>query len=216
VLIQRVMYNRKTSEGGLVADNPGEITQLLGKWRAGDRDAESRLFELLLPDLRRMARRYFRSERAGHTLQPTALVNEAFLRLISSKDIDWQDRGHFFAIAARVMRRYLIYHAKHKPSVPFLAMEGIPEPVADRYKRVELTLAVDALLDELGKESPQRRSVVELKFFLGLSDEDAAQALNLTLHTFQREWYRARRWLFERLHAMPAAHNHNPQTVAGG
>jgi DNA-directed RNA polymerase specialized sigma24 family protein len=83
-------------------------------------------------------------------------------------------------------------------------MEGTPEPLASRYKRVELTLAVDALLDELGKESPQQRSVVESKFFLDLSDEDAAQALNLTLHTFQREWYRARRWLFERLNAKPS------------
>jgi RNA polymerase sigma factor (TIGR02999 family) len=186
-----------------VADNPGEITQLLGKWRGGDHDAESRLFELLLPDLRRIARRYFRAERAGHTLQPTALVNEAFLRLVSAKGIDWQDRGHFFAVAARMMRRYLVDHAKNKPSVAFLAMEGIPERGAGGYTRVELTLAVDALLDELGKESPQRRSVVELKFFLDLSDEDAAQALNLTLHTFQREWYRARRWLFERLNANP-------------
>ena len=186
-----------------MADHPGEITQLLGKWRNGDHDAESRLFELLLPDLRRMARRYFRGERAGHTLQATALVNEAFLRLVRAKDIDWQDRGHFFAVAARMMRRYLTDHAKNKPGVVFLEMEGIPEQVAGRYKRAELTLAVDALLDELGKESPQRRSVVELKFFLDLSDEDAAQALNLTLHTFQREWYRARRWLFERLNANP-------------
>ena len=130
-------------------------------------------------------------------------MNEAFLRLVSAKGIDWQDRGHFFAIAARMMRRYLIDHAKNKPGVPFQAMEGIPEPVAGGRTPVELTLAVDALLDELGKESPQRRSVVELKFFLDLSDEDAAQALNLTLHTFQREWYRARRWLFERLNASP-------------
>jgi RNA polymerase sigma factor (TIGR02999 family) len=186
-----------------VANNPGDITQLLGKWRRGDPDAESRLFELLLPDLRKMARRYFRAERAGHTLQPTALVNEAFLRLVSAKGIDWQDRGHFFAVAARMMRRYLIYHAKNKPSVAFVEMEGIPERGAGGFARVELTLAVDALLNELEKESPQRRSVVELKFFLDLSDEDAAQALNLSLHTFQREWYRARRWLFERLNANP-------------
>ena len=89
-----------------MADKAGEITQLLCKWRDGEPDAESRLFELLLPDLRRMARRYFRSERAGHTLQPTTRVNEAFLRLVRAKGIDWQDRGHFFAVAARMMRRY--------------------------------------------------------------------------------------------------------------
>jgi RNA polymerase sigma-70 factor (ECF subfamily) len=113
-------------KAGIVADNPGEITQLVGKWRAGDHEAESRLFELPLPDLRRMARRYFRSERAGHSLQPTALVNEAFLRLVSAKGIDWQDRGHFFAIAARMMRRYLTSHARNKPGVVFSGDGGHP------------------------------------------------------------------------------------------
>lgn len=110
--------------------------QLLNQWRSGDHGAESRLFELLLPDLRK-----------------------------------WP---------------------------------GATSLGSGPGKGAELTLAVDALLDELGKESPQQRSVVEMKFFLDLSDEDAAQALNLTLHTFQREWYRARRWLFERLNANPS------------
>ena len=179
--------------------NPGEITQLLQKWRTGNREAESRLFELLMPDLRKIAGRCFRGERSGHTLQPTALVNEAFIRLAAAKNIDWQDRGHFFALAARVMRCYLIDHARSRPSVHFLAMEGLPERVLANHTRLELAVAVDALLDELETESHQRRAVVELKFFLGLTDAEAADALNLTLHTLQREWYRARRWLFERL-----------------
>jgi len=101
------------------------------------------------------------------------------------------------------MRRYLIDYARSRPSVAFLPMEGLPERILGKHTPLELTLAVDALLDELGKESHQRRAVVELKFFLGLTDEEAADALHLSLHTLQREWYRARRWLFERLSAEP-------------
>ena len=179
--------------------DPGEITILLKQWRTGDPAAESKLFELLMPDLRKIARNCFRGERSGHTLQPTALVNEAFLRLAKTKNIDWQDRGHFLALAARVMRRYLIDHARSQPSVLFLPMEGLPERILGSHTPLEFAIAIDTLLDELEKESQQRRAVVELKFFLGLTDEETAEALNLTLRTVQREWHRARRWLFERL-----------------
>jgi RNA polymerase sigma factor (TIGR02999 family) len=183
--------------------NPVEITQLLRQWGAGDRQAEEGLFELLLPDLRLIAGRCFLGERLGHTLQPTALVNEAFLRLAKIKNIEWQDRGHFLAVAARIMRRYLIDHARARPNINFLPMEGLPERVLGNHTPLELAITVDALLDELETESHQRRAVVELKFFLGLTDAEAAEALNLTLHTLQREWYRSRRWLFERLCAEP-------------
>jgi len=186
-----------------VCTSQGEITQLLQQWRAGDAEAESRLFELLMPDLRRIAAKCFRGERPGHTLQPTALVNEAFLRLAAAKNIDWRDRGHFFALAARIMRRYLIDHARARPSVDFLPMEGLPERILGKHTKLELAVAVDGLLDELEKESHQQRAVVELKFFLGLTDAEAADALNLTLHTLQREWYRARKWLFDRLSTEP-------------
>jgi RNA polymerase sigma-70 factor, ECF subfamily len=183
--------------------DPGEITQLLQQWRNGDRQVQSELFNQLMPDLRKIAGRCFRGERPGHTLQPTALVNEAFFRLAVAKHIDWRDRGHFFAIAARIMRRYLIDHARSRPSVRFLPIEGLPERILGRQTPLELAIAVDSLLDELELESHQRRVVVELKFFLGLNDREAAEALGLSLHTFQREWYRARRWLFERLTAEP-------------
>jgi RNA polymerase sigma factor (TIGR02999 family) len=179
----------------------GEITQLLRQWRTGDRQVEDKLFELLLPDLRKIAGRCFRAERPGHTLQPTALVNEAFLRLAKNNQIEWQDRGHFLAISARVMRRYLIDHARGRPNIVFLPLEGLPERVLGTHTPLELTIAIDSLLDELETESHQRRAVVELKFFLGLTDPEAAEALHLTLHTLQREWYRARLWLFERLSA---------------
>jgi RNA polymerase sigma-70 factor (ECF subfamily) len=183
--------------------SPGEITLLLQRWRTGDSQAESRLFTLLMPDLRKIAVRCFRGERPDHTLQPTALINEAFLRLATAKNIDWRDRGHFFALAATIMRRYLIDHARSRPSVDFLPMDGVPEHILGKHTKLELAVAVDALLDQLEKESHQRRSVVELKFFLGLTDEESAEAMNLTLHTFQREWYRARKWLFERLSTEP-------------
>ena len=176
-----------------------DITQLLRQWRTGDRLAESRLFELLLPDLRRIAGRCFRGERSDHTLQPTALVNEAFLRLAGARKIDWQDRGHFLALAARVMRHYLIDHARAQPSVRLLPMEGLPEHLFSSHTPLDLAIGLDRLLGDLEAESHQRCAVVELKFFLGMTDEEAADALGLSLHTLQREWYRARRWLFERL-----------------
>lgn len=177
----------------------GDVTQLLRRWREGDSAAASAVFESLLPELHKIAACCFRGERIGHTLQPTALVNEAFLRLAMAKGIDWQDRGHFLAVAARIMRRYLIDHARTRPDVEFMPIEGVPGGVVADRTNLELAIAIDVLLEELALESEQRRAVVELKFFLGLTDTEAAEALDLSLHTFQREWYRARRWLFERL-----------------
>jgi RNA polymerase sigma factor (TIGR02999 family) len=190
-----------------MASGPGEITQLLQHWRAGDPHAESALFDTLMPELRKIAGCCFRAERHGHTLQPTALVNEAFVRLARARNIDWQDRGHFFAVAARIMRRLLIDHARARGSVQFLPMDGFPERLLGRCTPLELAITVDTLLDELGKESPQQRAVVELKFFLGMTDEEAANALNLTLHTLQREWYRARQWLFQRVSSSDGNHS---------
>jgi RNA polymerase sigma factor (TIGR02999 family) len=183
--------------------DPGEITQLLQQWGTGDRQVEERLFALLMPELHQIAERCFRGERPGNSLQPTALVNEAFLRLAKSKDLHWQDRGHFLAISARVMRRYLIDHARARPDILFLPMEGLPERFLGTRTPSELVIAVDELLDDLERESPSRRALVELKFFLGSTDQETADALDITLHTMQREWYRARRWLFERLTAKP-------------
>jgi RNA polymerase sigma factor (TIGR02999 family) len=182
-----------------VIKDPGIVTELLQQWRTGDREAESQLFELLMPDLRTIAARCFRGERSGHTLQPTALVNEAFFRLARAKNIDWQDRGHFFAIASVIMRRLLIDYARSRPEAEFLPMAGLPEGLLAESTPLEQAIAIDALLDHLGQESPQQRRVVELKFSLGLTDEEAAEALNLKLRSLQREWHRARKWLFERL-----------------
>lgn len=178
---------------------PAAITILLHRWREGDKEAESQLFRLLMPDLRRIAGHCFRGERPGHTIQPTALVNEAFLRLAAAKSIDWQDRGHFLAMSARMMRRLLIEHARSRPTVQFMAIEGMPERILRQHTPLELVVTLDILLDELEAVSHQRRAIVELKFFLGLTDTEAAEALSISLRSLQREWHIARRWLFERL-----------------
>jgi len=186
-----------------VANEPGGITELLHRWQTGDRDAESCLFEALMPELRAIAAHCFRGERSGHTLQPTALVNEAFFRLARTKNIEWRDRGHFFAIAALIMRRLLIDHARSRPDATMLAIEELPEHVLAQSAPLEQAIAIDGLLEQLERESPQQRKVVELKFSLGLTDEEAANALDLSLRSLQREWFRARRWLFERLTTTP-------------
>jgi RNA polymerase sigma factor (TIGR02999 family) len=182
-------------------EDPGEITLLLRRWRVGDKDAESQLFELLSPELRKIAGYCFRRERANHTLQPTAILNEAFLRLAAIKNIEWQDRGHFLALAARVMRRLLIDYARSKPTVQFTPLEDLPEPIhLDRTPR-EIQIALSSLLDELEAESAQKRTIVDLKNVLGLTDEEVAEALGLPLRTVQREWHDARVWLFQRMSA---------------
>ena len=183
--------------------DPGEITQLLQQWRTGDRQVEDRLFELLTPEMHQIAERCFRRERPGNSLQPTVLVNEAFLRLAKSKDLDWQDRGHFLAISARVMRRYLIDHARPGPTFCFCPWKDFRIASCGTRTPSELVIEVDELLDDLERESPSRRALVELKFFLGSTDQETADALGITLHTMQREWYRARRWLFERMTGKP-------------
>jgi len=196
-------FNHESRDGADMESDRGEVTQLLRQWRAGDAGVEARLFELMLPDLHKIAERCFRREPAGNTLQPTALVNEAFIRLAKSKAIDWQDRGHFLAISARVMRRFLIERARVRPDIIFLPVDGVPEEITGRRSPSEVVIAVDELLNELERVSSVQRSVVEVKFFLGLTDQEGAVALDLTLHTFQREWSRARRWLFERLTRKP-------------
>jgi len=179
--------------------DPGDITVLLRRWQAGDKEAESQLFGLLTPELRKIAGYCFRRERPNHTLRPTAILNEAFLRLAAIKNIEWQERGQFLAIAARVMRRLLIDYARSRPTVQFTPLENLPEPIQrDRTPR-EIQIALNSLLDELQAESVQKRTIVDLKNVLGLTDEEVAETLGLPLRTVQREWHDARIWLFERM-----------------
>ena len=191
--IQRV---HKTVES---ADGDGEVTALLRAWSGGDRSVEERLFQLVLPDLRKIAGALMSKERAGHSLQATALLNETYFRLVGARENDWANRRHFFAVAARAMRRLLIDHARARPRGVKIPMDGMEELLRGRDSQIELALSIDSLLDELSQTQPELCSVVELKFFWGFTDEETAAALGLPLRTAQRNFGDARRWLFERL-----------------
>jgi RNA polymerase sigma factor (TIGR02999 family) len=185
----------------------GEITVLLHRWRDGNSDAENELFARVLPDLRRIAHYLMRGERKGHSLQATELVDQIYFRLVDAKDRDWQNRGHFFAIAARAMRRHLIDHARGRPDADFVVLDGIESLLPTDTKKIELAITVDRLLDQLAQVNPQWCTLVEVKYFLGLTDDEAAEALGLKLRTMQRMWLEVRRWLFERMEpgAAPAS-----------
>jgi RNA polymerase sigma factor (TIGR02999 family) len=173
-----------------------DITQLLQKWREGDREAENELFTLVFPHLRQLARYLMQGERQGHTLQPTELVDQIYLRLVGAKDRDWHNRQHFFAIAGRAMRRYLIDHARARPDVNFIAIEEMKSLLPADTAKVDLAITVDRLLDQLAEAKPEWCRLVEVKYFLGLTDEEAAEALGMKLRSMQRMWLDARQFLF--------------------
>jgi len=185
-----------------------EITQLLHRWRDGNREAENELFALVLPDLRRLAHYLMKGERKGHSLQATELVDQIYFRLVAAKDRDWQNRQHFFAISARVMRRYLIDHARGRADAEFVALDGMRNLLPANNAKLELAMTVDRFLDQLSQTKPDWCMLVEVKYFLGLTDEEAAGALGMKLRTLQRMWRDARQWLFEQMesdHAGPTA-----------
>jgi RNA polymerase sigma-70 factor, ECF subfamily len=180
----------------------GEVTQLLVAWSSGDRVALDQLAPLVEHELRRLAQLYLRRESTGHTLQPTALVNEAYLRLIEWQSVDWKGRAHFFAVAARMMRNILVTHAvtrrREKRGGGAVAIELdashaiTPQPASD-------ILALDDALNKLAAIDERKAQVVELRFFGGLSEEETAEVLSTSLRTVQREWNMARAWLFREL-----------------
>jgi RNA polymerase sigma factor (TIGR02999 family) len=174
------------------------VTTLLRAWAEGDEAAGEKLFPILYGELRRQAGRYMRRERRGHTLQPSGLVNEAYLRLAGSPDLDWHDRAHFFAIAARVMRQVLVDHARRRRAAKregcHVTLEDADAPTAP----LELLDLEDAL-KELVALDPRQARVVELRFFGGLDVEETAGVLGLSPRTVKREWQTARAWLQHRL-----------------
>jgi RNA polymerase sigma factor (TIGR02999 family) len=178
----------------------GEITQLLRAWSTGDRGVEDRLFRLVLPDLRNLARALMRRERRDHTLEASALLNEAYLRLVAARGRDWESRRHFYAVAARIMRRLLIDHARGRTNPVAVSLDTPHEAARGRDgANLEIAIAIDSLLDELQSRHPEWCSIVELKYFMGLTDEETAEVLGLRLRTMQRQFSDARRWLFQRL-----------------
>jgi RNA polymerase sigma factor (TIGR02999 family) len=178
----------------------GEVTVLLQRFRAGDSRAEDKLIPLIVKELRSLARKELRNERPGHTLQPTALVNEAFLRLMGDQARDWQSRAHFIGVGVLVMRRILIDHARRKQAVK----RGGAESAAGReeneysglsYEQAEELMALDIALVRLDEINPRQRQVVELRHFGGLSVEETAEVLNVSPITVKRDWAAARAWL---------------------
>ena len=188
-----------------------EVTGLLLAWRSGESDAADRLFEAVYDELRRVASRKLRSERAGHTLDTTALVHEAYLRLVDQTRTDWADRAQFFAIASRVMRRILVDHARRRRSAKRGgARVAVTLGAADEHdaavltvgdERAETLLAVDAALTRLAARESRLAQVVECRFFGGLTDAETAAVLGVTDRTVQRDWVKAKEWLYQELSA---------------
>ena len=183
-------------------DSPSKVTQLLGRWRAGDREALDALMPLVYEELRRLARHYLQQERPGHTLQSTALVHEAYVRLIGQSPHEWKSRAHFFGVAARLMRQILVDHARNRQaakrggnSLKLTLHEGLVGP---KGKDLDL-LALDDALNNLAELNPQQSHIVELRFFSGLTIEDTSEVLGISPATVKRSWTTARAWLFREM-----------------
>jgi RNA polymerase sigma-70 factor, ECF subfamily len=190
-----------------MSSSDAPITHLLQSWSAGDRAAAERVLPLIYEELRGIAARQLGREREGHTLQPTALVNEAYLRLSRQAGLDWPSRGHFFAFAARLIRRILVDYARHRNRAK---REGGCErvtldlgEVADladlALQKLPDLLALDEALTGLEQADPRMATVVELRFFAGLSREEVAEQLGISVETVSRDWRRAKAWLYTAL-----------------
>jgi RNA polymerase sigma-70 factor, ECF subfamily len=193
------------SETGVdvASDSSKQVTELLADWSRGDLQAREALMPLVYDELRRLAASYLRHERVDHTLQPTALVNEAYLRLVEEKSVNWQSKSHFFGVSAKLMRRILVDHArshlaeKRGSGVPKV---GLTEAIAMSQEQPADLLALDESLTRLAALDPQQGRIVELRVFAGLTVEEAAQALNISPATVKRDWAVAKAWLLREIH----------------
>ena len=181
-----------------------EVTQLLREWSGGRQEARDELLGLVYEPLRAIASRHLHREREGHTLQPTALVNELYLKLVGQRSVAWNDRAHFFAVAAQVMRRILVDHARRKKSdkrggdmIPVTIGAALDLAASETFDVV----ALDVALENLEKIFPQQARVVELRFYAGLTIDETAAVLNVSPATISREWTMARAWLRRELSA---------------
>jgi RNA polymerase sigma-70 factor, ECF subfamily len=179
-----------------------QVTELLAAWSNGDQSAFEKLMPLIDDELRRLAHRYMSRERAGHTLQTTALINEAFLHLVNRKNLQWQNRAHFFGLAAQVMRTILVDHARSHAS----AKRGggtrnleLDEALVVSQQKAAEVVALDEALKHLALIDPRQSRIVELRFFGGLTVEEAAEVLDVSPVTIKREWSTAKAWLYHEL-----------------
>ncbi len=179
-----------------------EVTEILHDWSAGDGAAKERLFPLVYDELRRQARGFLSKERADHTLQPTALVHEAYLKLVDQTRVSWQNRAHFFGIASQLMRRIVIDHAlahasgKRGGAAIRLSLDDVQIPSEERAADL---IALDEALKSLAEFDERKSQIVEMRFFGGLTDEEIAEALQISTRTVLRDWKTARLWLYREL-----------------
>ena len=189
----------------------GDVTTLLQQIRAGDSQAADKLIPLVVDELRRLARLQLRDERPGHTLQPTALVNEAYMRLVGDQARDWQNRAHFIGVSVSVMKRILIDHARRKQALKrgseVQSLSGAEDYAGFSLEQAEELLALNVALDRLEKMSSRQRQVVELRYFGGLSTEETAEVLKVSPITIKRDWVAARAWLKGQLRPEGSASN---------
>jgi len=181
----------------MATPSPKEVTRLLIDWGNGDQAALDELIPLVYDELHRLAGRYMRRESQGHTLQTSALVNEAYLRLIDQKSVQWQNRAHFFGIAAQLMRRILVDHARSgsraKRGGGALMVSFVDQ--AATSEEVTEVIALDVALNGLAEMDPRKSQIVEMKFFGGLTNDEVAEVLKVTTRTVEREWRKAKAWL---------------------
>ena len=188
-------------ESSAMTLSAGEITRLLTEWSTGNPEAREQLMPLVFEDLRRMAERHFARENPGHTLQPTALVNEVYLKLIGRRTVQWQNRTQFFGFAAELMRHILVDHARARQTgkrggdVVKIALADVDLPTEEDLDLI----ALDQALAHLATLAPRQARIVELKFFGGLTVEEIAELIEVSPRTVKRDWRLARIWLFQRL-----------------
>ena len=178
------------------------ITKLLVDWRNGDQEALDQLMPLVYEELRRMANHYMRNERKGHTLQTSALVNDAYLRLVDHENIDWQNRSHFFGLAAQAMRRILVDHARsrnYQKRGGNAERVSLDEAANFAEERATELIALDEALQELAKLDPRKSRIVEMRYFGGLTGEETAEVLGISTATVARDWETAKAWLLREL-----------------
>ena len=196
------------SEKGAATPDKGEVTRWLIAGSGGDAHALESLLPLVYEELHRQAVRFFNRERAGHTLQPTALVNEVYLRLINQHEVSWQNRAQFFGIAAQMMRRVLVSHARGRQAqkrggaAEHIMLE---EGVAEAPQRDLNLLGLDDALSRLETMDPEKGRMVELRFFCGLSVEETAEVMGVSPRTIDRQWQTAKAWLHREISASKAA-----------
>ena len=179
-----------------------QVTQLLCEWRNGDPSALEKLIPLVEPELQRLAHRYMSRERAGHTLQTTALLDDAYLQLSEKGHVQWENRAHFFAVAAQIMRRIMVDHARQRHALKRgggAIRVTLDECAAVTQTRADELLALDEALEKLAAADQRKARVVEMRYFGGLTIEESADVLNIHVNTVMRDWTAARAWLFAAL-----------------